>query len=398
MARVHSEQKVGIVCDLLLAWRTIADGTTAQTAKTREKYWKHWTEYCHKCKVDPHLTGITKSEQATILIAFAARVWTGAYGLRNQVRVQSVSDALSAITKTFELVGQHSPVYQTQGEYILPIKRLLEGFRRADPPATPQLAVPAAVPARALKLGYITSNPRSQAVGDLVNIGFFFLLRSGEYTKPRQIKRNGKMVRATRTVQFRVADVGFWRDGQILPRRSPLKTLLKADAATMKISNQKNGRMGQTLHHQGTGQGRAVASLARRVHHILSNNGTEENLLCDVLANDTWTAIQSAEIVAAVRSAAKSLNLQHKGIDPDLIGAHSLRAGGAMALKIMGYSDSTIRKFGRWASDTWQMYIHSQISKLYEGVAAKMSTPIPYHNIAFIEPPAAAASLVQRST
>ena len=235
MDRVHSDQKIGISHDLLLAWRAIADGTTAQTTKTREKYWKHWTEYCHKCKVAPYLTGLSKAEQATILIAFAAQVRTGAYSLGNQVRVQSVSDALAAITKTYELVGQQSPVYQTQGEYILPIKRLLEGFSRADPPATPQLAVPAAVPARALKLGYLTSNPRSRAVGDLVNIGFFFLLRSGEYTKPRQIKRNGKMVRATWTVQFRVADIGFWRDGKILPRRSNLQKLLTADAATLKI-------------------------------------------------------------------------------------------------------------------------------------------------------------------
>ena len=160
MDRVHSDQKIGVARDLLLAWRTIADGTTAQTAKTWEKYWKHWTEYCHKCKVDPYLTKISNAERATILIAFAACVRTGAYGLGNQVRVQSVSEALAAITKTYELVGQQSPIYQTQGEYILPIKRLLEGFCRTDPPATPQLAVPAAVPARALKLGYITTNPQ----------------------------------------------------------------------------------------------------------------------------------------------------------------------------------------------------------------------------------------------
>ena len=147
-----------------------------------------------------------------------------------------------------------------------------------------------------------------------------------------------------------------------------------ADAATLKISNQKNGHMGQTLHQEGTGSRGAVASLARQLDHILINNRSEENLLCDVFYKATWTAIQSAEIVAAVRTAAKSLKPQDKGIYPDLIGAHSLRAGGAMALKIMGYLESTIRKFGRWVSDTWQ------------SVATKMSTPILYHNITFIEP------------
>ena len=58
-----------------------------------------------------------------------------------------------------------------------------------------------------------------------------------------------------------------------------------------------------------------------------------------------------------------------------------------MALKIMGYNDSTIRKFGLWTSDTWQMYIHSQISKVSEGFLQKMSTPIPYQNISFVDPP-----------
>jgi len=69
-----------------------------------------------------------------------------------------------------------------------------------------------------------------------------------------------------------------------------------------------------------------------------------------------------------------------------MIGAHPLHAGGAMALKTMGFNDSTIRKFGRWTSDIWQMHINSQISKLYGGVAHKMSTPIEYLNFAFIEP------------
>ena len=32
------------------------------------------------------------------------------------------------------------------------------------------------------------------------------------------------------------------------------------------------------------------------------------------------------------------------------------------------------------------MYIRIKISKLYEGVAKNVSTPVSYHNIAFIEP------------
>ena len=190
------------------------------------------------------------------------------------------------------------------------------------------------------------------------------------------------MARITRTEQFCVKDIGFWKDGETLPRRTSLEDLLTATTVTMKISNQKNGRMGQTLHHESTGLKGVVAA------HILSSGGTEDNLLCDVYtAGAAWTSVEGSDIICAVRAASKARNFHNQGINPDMIGAHSLRAGGAMALKIMGYSDSSIQKFGRWTSDTWQMHIHSQISKLQEeGVAHKMSIPIDFHNIAFIEP------------
>ncbi len=263
---------------------------------------------------------------------------------------------------------------------------MIEGMRRQDPPSIPQLAVPLTVPEEAHRLGTATGDALQMAAGELAIIAFYFLLRSGEYTKPRKVRRNGKWVRATRTKQFRVGDIGFWKDGKPLSRLSSLQTLLSADSATMKISNQKNGRVGETIHHQSTGDNGAVAQLARRVHHILSHGGTEENLICDVCVDDNWISVEGSHMVALIRFAAKSLKLSDQGIDPDLIGAHSLRAGGAMALKLSGYKDSTIRKMGRWSSDTWQMYIHSQIEHLYDGVAESMSKHIPFKNISYIEP------------
>jgi hypothetical protein len=120
-----------------------------------------------------------------------------------------------------------------------------------------------AVAEMATTLGYLTHNPRAQAVGDLTLIAFYYLLRSGEYTRPRKVLRNGKMVHATRTRQFQIKDIGFWKDGRILPRTSPLSLLLAADACTLKITNQKNGRTCQTLH---------VAAGARLMKHVRPNN------------------------------------------------------------------------------------------------------------------------------
>ena len=67
-------------------------------------------------------------ELSIILTNFLARVWNGAYGLGNQVQVQSLSDALAAISKAHEMVRKQISIYQNKGEYILPVKRLIEGF------------------------------------------------------------------------------------------------------------------------------------------------------------------------------------------------------------------------------------------------------------------------------
>ena len=323
-----------------------------------------------------------------IITAFAARVRTGHYGQKKRVTVQTVTNALSAISKTIELAGEQSPIYETQGAYKLPVARLVEGFRRQDPPPIAQLAVPVAVPQACHTIGYAKGSDREKAKGDLSLIAFFYLLRVGEYTRPRTVLRNGKRIRATRTIQFHIKDIGFFKNNKILPRGSTLTQLLTADSATLKITNQKNGRMGQTIHHETTDSVFSpVKALARRVHHVLSNKGGLDNLICDVWSPETttWVPITPPEMLQTVRHAAHALDLHLSGIDPDLIGVHSFRTGGAMALKLMGEADTIIKKMGRWSSLTFLEYIHNQIAHLSHDLAKKMSTNMAFTNIAAIE-------------
>ena len=83
-----------------------------------------------------------------------------------------------------------------------------------------------------------------------------------------------------------------------------------------------------------------------------------------------------------VRDTARELKLHEQSIDPDLIRAHSLRTGGAMALKLHGYDDTTIMKMGRWTSLTFLQYIHNQIAHLSKDISKKMSIPLPFVNVA----------------
>ena len=227
-----------------------------------------------------------------------------------------------------------------------------------------------------------------RAAGQLTLIAFYYLLRVGEYTNPRYVLRNNRRERSTRTKQFSVGNVGFFKDGKVLPRTSSLAELLTSDAATLKISNQKNGRMGETIHQRAIHLDACpIKALAHRIHHILSNGGNTDSLICTYYAdkNEEPHHISSKDIISLLRAAAKTLRLEKQAIDPDLIGAHSLRSGGAMALKLHGYDDTTIRKMGRWTSDTFLQYIHNQIAHLSKDISKNMSMALPFLNIAAID-------------
>ena len=146
---------------------------------------------------------------------------------------------LVAISKTCQLVVKQGPILKAEGKCILPLKCIVERFRRLDLPSIPQMYIPVEVPKAAMKLVYLTPNARKCDTADLTNIALYYLLCSGEYTKPRKVKHNGQMVRATCTVQLRVYDIGFWKDNKILLRHLPLDLLTQAYSATMKISKKK---------------------------------------------------------------------------------------------------------------------------------------------------------------
>ena len=55
-------------------------------------------------------------------------------------------------------------------------------------------------------------------------------------------------------------DIGFWKEGIILSRHLKLYILVQDGEVTLNISNQNNGRMGQTFHHETTGPKGTVAA------------------------------------------------------------------------------------------------------------------------------------------
>jgi hypothetical protein len=353
----------------------------AANHKERERYWQHWSDFIAPFRhVDPKLTNIPTAQRIELITAFAEHVRHGSCGRRQQVRAGTVQVAVCAIGKTFEMDGRPNPLYRAEGRYWLPLERQIEGYRRQDPPSQCKLAVPVSLVEYLVQLGASSNSPKLQATCDACTIAFYYLLRVGEYTSHRRNDRR-------RTQQFRVCDVTFYdHTHTIIPSTAPLLTLLTAAKATMRITNQKNGARGTIISHDTSNTVACpVRALARCVHHILSHPlGSTQDIISTYYSSATKTlrCLQAGDINRILKTAVVAISLDKKGFPPSSISSHSLRAGGAMAMHLNGIHRDTIRKQGRWSSDTFLMYIHEQISAFSAGLSARMSQHIGWFNIA----------------
>lgn len=371
----NTADRVYLESRLHSAWEAINNGTVDDDR--RKSYWRHWQRFTAKWNTDEFLSGCSDRVQAHILCAFADGVRKGDFGRGRRIAAQSVDRAIRAIGQTFQLAGRRDPTkVDGSRERILPLRRLTEGYRRSDPPPKPQLAIPVDV----IEHLQATATPGTTkaAIADLATLAFFFLLRVGEYTMPSSSRK-------TRTVQFRVMDVTFYRDGCVIPCSAPLDSLMTADGVALCISNQKNGTRGETIFHHALPGRRTcpVCAAARRVASVMAATGDASQPLSRLAASHGGAPHATASMVRiAIRGAVLALGLSRRGIHVARVGSHSLRAGGAMAMKLNGCDLITIMKTGRWTSLTFLTYIHNQIAHLGANITHHMARPVPFFSFA----------------
>jgi len=86
-------------------------------------------------------------------------------------------------------------------------------------------------------------------------------------------------------------------------------------------------------------------------------------------------------MVRAVQDAIPLSGDDTTGYKEEDVGSHSLRSGGATALYINGYDTMAIQRAGRWTSDTFLMYIHSQLDVVLRGLLEAMATRTHFLNM-----------------
>jgi hypothetical protein len=263
-------------------------------------------------------------------------------------------------------------------ELSLAFTRLYHSYKNEDPAPKPQLALPISVIDDVMANEGASTDPKDRALADLVVRAFFFLLRVGEHTPSG--------TRTTRTTQIRRKDMQFWRKlpNGLMGRISPLATpadLLEATAVTITLDNQKNGQRDAVLHHDSIPNNPLCPckAAARRFIQMRLCAPTDANAILSLYAPGKH--VSATQMAGVIRVAALRSMVWLQGYDLSRIGPHSLRASGAMQLKLNGASDSMIQKMGRWSSNTWLQYLHGQISCLTSGLSARMATPVMYFNV-----------------
>lgn len=264
---------------------------------------------------------------------------------------------------------------------------MLDGWRQADPATKKKLPVESDVPEFLAGLGQAKdATELTKAVGQCALMGFYYLLRIGEYTKKKS-RNNSK-----RTVQFRMKDVAFFdrcpksNRLRLLPPNASDEEILSAAAATLKIENQKNGWKDVCIHQQWNGDNVlcAVRAIGQRFVHIRKHcNSNFDVELSAYWEDGVRYDVRDKDISAGLKHAAMMLDYPtQRGISINNIDTHSLRSGGANALALAGYSDTQIQKMGRWRGATFKEYIRNELSLYADGMSKAMKRRFNFVNIA----------------
>lgn len=159
--------------------------------------------------------------------------------------------------------------------------------------------------------------------------------------------------------------------------RNDIANILTADAATLKLENQKNGWKGVCISHHSNRLGMfdPVEGLGRRYAHIWQYTHDEDTYLSAYFdADGVRHDLQDKDIRNAVKAAATALNYPtQRNIPITKIDTHSLRIGGANALSLAGYSKQQIQKMGRWRGETFLEYVREGMAEYTVGMAEQMA-------------------------
>jgi hypothetical protein len=102
---------------------------------------------------------------------------------KTPVRGKTVADALRAIGQMLANLGYSDPRLLPSGKLNFRLSRQLSHYNKMDPPPSRVKPIPSSVLTHTVHTLRLSQHPRSTSMADMLTLGFYFLLRPGEYAQ-----------------------------------------------------------------------------------------------------------------------------------------------------------------------------------------------------------------------
>ena len=249
------------------------------------------------------------------------------------------------------------------------LKQLFRGYNSQDPKKRHQKAIPLSVLKLAIRLAQHSNDPKSIAIAEEIEIAIFFAMRSCEYTKTCSTEES------RRTKILRLRNFTFFYQNIMLSHddpRIPLANFMLLEFEMQK-NDEKNEKVGMYKSNSALCPVSAGLRLVRRIRDMPGDDDPLDrpmNLYLD--KTGTRRFISSHMVRTKLRSAVTAIGEKRLGLTADDIGCHSIRSGGAMAMKLAKVSSYTIMIIGRWKSTAFLDYIRKQVAEFAMDISSLM--------------------------
>lgn len=325
--------------DLSAVARTFAMGICASCRGATDNTFNIWEAFCHEHLIDPTLEQYT--DPIPILQVFGHRYHQGSLApSQAQVHGRTVGDALRAVGQTLAQLGHTDPWLTPAGKLDIRLSRQLSSYTKADPPPSRVKPIPINILQQAATVARLSTHPLQQAMADMLILGFYFLLRPGEYAATTNPEAS----------PFTLKSIKLYIHNRLLhPIHAPLWELEAITFVGLEFDTQKNGVWGEVIGLGRSGHGFfcPVLALIRRVLHLRLHRAPLPTPLYIYYHNNLQYTVTTQHLTNILRSTVASFGA-HFGVLPTDITVHSLRSSGAMALLCANVDTDRIRLLGRW--------------------------------------------------
>lgn len=321
------------------------------TQKAYQAQWVWWQLFCNRRGLSPwrNVRRYDAAEEQ-LLIEFALHTAVNGDRAPGTVKVR-----LAAVRSLHLTAGLPDPTAHTPrlGLVLAGLKRRY-GTKERRRPVTPRMLSWL----RAYLLQGSLAPPDAALLWGALALGWFFLLRASEYLDVGYTDQSKGL---------KGKDVILSSEG----KPCKLHDLQTATEITLHIRGSKTDiyNRGETRHHFATGLELCPVQAARNIFACFPNRyqgGIEESE--PLFRDDEGKPISREAINALLVKAARAV-----GEEPGDLKTHSLRFGGASALWAAYKDAAVVKRFGRWASDSFQTYRWDS-KESSKGVATNMAT------------------------